>query len=453
MIRRLTSLLLVAACLPMVMAAGLIGNLHTSERPAESVRAEFAGSRMEVLLPRLVKPDLQGGLNGWENAWKSGRFTVTRFQAEKHAHALQGNGDWKEFLPRTLIPRKDTQVLAGYDGHFLYLRITASQNQMQELRKNKPTASHDGAVWNHENLDILLTANRNSDQYCQLLIDCEGNVYDALRKRSANQGNPSDWNPSFHKHILKDKAAWILTLALPVAEWGMPLEDGAFIDCNIGRVELFNQEFSTLSPVERAFSEAGRFCRFWLGRKRSLPQITAMTLNGLVSGNTTLEVTAENPGSSVFSGTLRAGKETFALRLAPGQKESRRFTVPVSAPGPITCGAELLGADGQRLDMADLHAEIRPDMGFSISSKEYISGGAPLHAKLAINAPLPPGSEIKVTCGGVSQTLKAASSMEFDVTPQGEGVQTLSAILLRPGGIAPVTVAHSISISGDPFDE
>ena len=433
-------------------AAGEVArNLKTAVLPTPGLRVELAGNRMEAVLPRLTDPDLKGGSANWDRAWQSGRFTVTRVQAVDYAHALQGSGEWEQLLPRTLIPRKGTRVCMGYDDEKLYIKIVCDQKQMRELLKNPPRVGRDGAVWTHENVDILLTANRNGDWYCQLLIDCAGNVFDAKQRRGKNS-DPAAWNPDFYKHIHHGDDCWVLTLALPVKAWGMSLDEGAFLDGNIGRVELLNHEYSTLSPVRQAFNEADRFCRFWIGRKNPRPEITLLEMKNPRIGANRLLVTVANPGREIFQGTLRSAGGKCPVRLAPGQRETYALTQNAAQSGLLNCRVELLDAQGTAVDMAVAPAEVKPDMTLALNSSEFIAGGTPLHAAVAVNA-LEPGAELEIACGGRKERVKAASLVEFDFVPAvSEGGEEIRVTLLRKG-FEPVSAAKKITVSGDPFDE
>lgn len=433
-----------------VFAGELVQNLKHKSLPLASVRVEYAARSMEAVLPRLKNPDLKGGSKNWQNAWEAKRFTVTYLQAVNYAHALQGGGEWKEWLPKTLIPRKGTSVKMGYDDRNLYMQIRCSQPQLAELLKRTSVVKRDTTVWANENLDVLITENCNSNEYYQFMVDCKGSVYDAHQFRNKKAGG-SSWNTEFYRHISYGKDHWTLTLALPVTKFGMSLKEGSFIDCNIGRVEIFNREHSTLSPVEKAFNQPDRFCRLWIGRKTHLPSITAMEMKNPLPGRNELLVTVNNPTQNKFEGTVKSGSDVQKVSLAPKQKKVYKF-VKNAAVGTLSCQAELFNTAKVCLDMASTEAQVLPIMTAELNTLEYMAGGSPIHTVVKINAPVG-NSEVEISCGKQKKKLKANSELEFDLQPDSSAEQADLKISLIENGKTIASVNKKITISKDPFDE
>ena len=425
-------------------------NLKLSRLPLNNMRQEYASKYMEAVLPLLKNPDLKGGDQNWQNAWKSERFTVTRKQAVNYAHALQGGGEWEQLLPQTLIPRKNTSVKMGYDEKKLYMQIKCSQNQFNELLKRTAKLKRDEAVYTNENLDIHLTANSNSNEYFQIMIDCKGSVYDALKIRNRKVSG-TEWNKDFYYHINYGKDFWTLTLALPVTEWGLSLQEGAFIDCNIGRVEIFNKEFSTLSPVDEKFNQADRFCRLWIGRKSFLPGISAMEMKNPLPGQNELLVTVSNPAETAFSGTLKSGNDIRKVSLPRNSKKVYKFIKNAPQPGNFFCQAELFNDRNICIDMTGTDVQILPVMTVNLNTLEYIAGGSPLHAEIKINAPAD-NSELEIICGNKKEKIPANSQIEFDFHPAGTEQSVFKVTLLKNGKTI-CSADKKITITEDPFNE
>ena len=111
----------------------LVKNLKFKILPVNAMNIQLSADRTEAVLPRGAAPDLKGGSRNWDKAWTSGRFTVTYKQAVDYAHALQGGGEWREWLTKTLVPRAATQVKMLCDDKTLYIQIKSTQKRLAEL--------------------------------------------------------------------------------------------------------------------------------------------------------------------------------------------------------------------------------------------------------------------------------------------------------------------------------
>ena len=434
-----------------VNAGDWVKNIQHTTLPVNSMLVKYNSQRSEAIVPYLSAPDLKGGNKNWEKAWQSGAFTVTRVQAVNYAHALQGGGEWEQLLPKTLIPRKPTQVRMGYDKNNLYMQIKCFQPQMADLYKYPASGKRDGNVWSHENVDINLTASRNSDSYYQFIIDCMGTIYDANPNRNSKD-DPRGWNPDFYKHIHRDKDFWILTLALPVNKWNLPLEAGRFIDGNIARVELLNHEHSTLSPVEKAFNEADRYCRFWLGHKTELPEIVQMEMLNPMPGKNELMVTVRNSGKTTFNGVLKSGKDAVPVKLTPGKSQEFKFIVDIAKAGKATFRSELHNASGEVVDQVSAQTIVHPQLALKLNSREFIAGSSPLNADITVND-LKCDSMLEIVCGGQKKVIKAASKVKFDFTPTGDDGSVEFKVTLLNKNQPVCSVSEKISVTSDPFAE
>ena len=445
-----TAAIFCVTALPL-MSSDIAKNLKQKNLPLPVMSQKYASRYSEAVIPRLKNPDLKGNDNNWNQAYEVKRFTVTRNQAVNYAHALQGGGEWEQLLPQTLIPRNGTSVKLGYDDKYLYMQIKCYQKRLDELLKRSEKVKRDSTVYTNENLDILISANSSSNEYFQIMLDVKGSLYDAHKFRNSKNSG-TEWNKDFYRHITYGKNFWMLTIALPVTEWGLSLKEGSFIDCNIGRVEIFNKEYSTLSPVDAAFNQSDRFCRLWIGRKSLLPAISALEMKNPLIGSNELLVTINNPADKTFSGTLKSDNDIQKISVAPRMSKTFKFIKKVEKTGPLFCQANLFNNNNECIDTAYSTAQVLPVMELKLNSKEYIANSGSIHAVVNINIPVD-DAELDIVCGGKKERLKAASVTEFDFDVDTSSEKAEFKISLFKNKQLISSAKENITVSKDPFDE
>ncbi len=447
--RRNTFLFLALIASGLLLAGGeLILDYKAFNEQGETVSFQVNENKNNAILPRLQEPDLNGGGKGWKNAWKKEGFTRTYKEAYNKAMALQGAGEWKEFLKQTLIPKNRTDVFAGWDDRFLYLKVASHSDNMDKVLNIPSPYGKDGPVYKNENVDITLCTNRNAQKSQQFIIDVKGTTYEATNYNGGR--HDASWNPEFKSDVKILGDGWVLTLAFPIKEWGFKLVEGEYLDINIGRFDIANKELSSMSPVQAAFAEKDAMLRFWFGMKKSLPSIKSIAIEAPHCGTNVVKVSISNKGSVPFKGSLCICDEKCDVEIMPSKEES--YSLPIECDvGDYSVEVFLKNNAGETVDSVSLPMSIPKRLKLGLASGEAITGAKiPCRVELC---PVPNGGTLVFACRQKNYSFPASGAATFliDTGALPAGTTIFNVMLKDAAGMVLEKAEAKLLIQDDPF--
>lgn len=430
----------------------VFSNFSSKNTSQSTVKLNLNSSYKEIILPKLNNPNLTDPVKNWDNAHVGNNFTVTQKQAIALAHGLQGAGEWRQWLPKTQIPRSATLVSLGYSDKYLYIKAICTQRQMARLLKIPSSYNRDGAAWGHENIDITFAKDRYNDICYKIIIDVNGKIYDSKIIKSTNKSVLS-WNPKYFHKTFRNKDSWSVILALPISEWGIKTTNGSYIDCNIGRVELLAKEHSTLGPVEAAFAEPENMCRLWFSKKIELPTIEAIEYSTPIIGTNKVKILVANKSKKLFNGQVLLDKQSIKVSLKPNSKKFVTFNYPITKSGNWTPQITLSTNSNQQLFSTKLKETVKDQLMLKLNSKEFIFGNNPINGQIEVNSPIK-NAQLELSLGKIKKVITAANLVNFTITPPVDAEEkTILQVKLLSGEKVISHVKETISITKDPFDE
>ncbi|MGH1364148.1 MAG: carbohydrate binding family 9 domain-containing protein [Calditrichia bacterium] len=142
------------------------------------------------------KPDIDGGIE--EDTWLA---------------AERASGFWRLNAKGKAI--EQTEVMAAYDSENLYFAFFCQDKRPYAMRQNITT--HDGPIWRDDCVEVYMDVNHDHKTYYHLITNTLGTKYDAI-----GYAGFLEWNPNWQVATSVVKKGWIVELAIPFAEMGIP---------------------------------------------------------------------------------------------------------------------------------------------------------------------------------------------------------------------------------------
>lgn len=431
---------------------------------------QMDGQIQELVIPRITTSKNEPLKRDLSQMATAGDFTVLYKHALRKAIALSADGVWQNFIQKTRLPTNASKIFMGYDDQFLHLSAFCDEPQMDKLMAFPGKSGKDDRAYASECMDMIFSSNRNYAIYKQVIISAYGGIYTAEQLRQNESGrtqsNPS-WQPVFPWKVIPSKDHWELHAAIPLAAWGIPIQENSFVDMNLARNGMINKEFSSWGAVQNSFNEKNGLVRVWFGAKKT-PEIAIKTITippGKV-GKNILVFSLHNSGGKKFS-----GKATLTSDQAPEQAFSREinlaggtagnFELPWDArkSGPHKLLFKLFSEDNQILDLSDLPCDIPPPMQIHLESSHFTHGNLPVPGKieLALQKTLLQQSTLQFSIGNMTHSFKSPPENGFSFLLNTEkilpGNTVLKVDLLSENGETLYSDQLALIIVNDPFEE
>lgn len=113
-------------------------------------------------------------------------------------------------------PQAATTGLILTDLHYLYLAFRCQEPLMDKLEA--VPLPRDGKIWTNDCIEIFIAPFQRQDEYFQVVVDTEGQIYDAF-KREGKQDDNYDFSVTAQTH--KQQNEWTIEIAIPLAEIGL----------------------------------------------------------------------------------------------------------------------------------------------------------------------------------------------------------------------------------------
>ena len=434
-------------------AAPLIRNFHPEKVKSHREVHDLASSIREVVIPRLASPSPDSD-QGWENAYSCDQFSVLLSKARARARGMQASGDWEKFLAAASKPVNPTRIQLGFDDNYLYLKATCFEKQMARTMSD-PKIKRDSRIYSYDNLDLMLSPNRNRLIYYQLSLDMNGNSLDGVCKPDKDKFTSDlSWNPEFKVKTARKSDRWELFLAIPFKEFAPDVREGGFIELNVNRMSLPSKEFTSWNQVERSFHEISRMVRVYLGRKDRADGgvLKKIVHSELKAGTNRFDLTLD-PGTadSLVITSRGADRQTRKFKPQPQLKVFWDFADPGKSELEFS-----LESKGKRLDRTVLGVDIPAPLLVRLQNTEITAGRTLVPGTVYCNFLPVQGTEARFTLGERSQTIPLHSAKNtFELDCAGiAGKVPFKVELLRQG--KPVKNASTvIQLTGneDPFAE
>ncbi len=212
-------------------------------------------------------------------------------------------GDFKQVVTGKDSPEEQTRFAAVYNDECVYFAVECRDSQARKIIMKQ--RSHDGAVWEDDDVEIFFDINLDRTSYRHFAVNPAGSAYD-----SSSMEGPA-WNPEWRRKASVTDNGWSVEIAVPFGSLGLstPVEGEAW-GVNICRTRRSGRfEYSIWSPTLGGFHDPQHFGSFIFGSYK------AWVLNNFLPCWN--KITGEMPGI-LSSAYLSAGMKK---ELAAGQAE------------------------------------------------------------------------------------------------------------------------------------
>lgn len=286
-------------------------------------------------------------------------------------------GEWSEGFtiadPSFGAPALRTRFKVRVDAHYLYFAAELERMEGKELAAR--TTERDGPVWRDDSMELLLHPVPSMDQYLHFVINSEGVFYDALRVQGGSLAD-SMLNVSAEVATSVTPVAWMVEMAIPLAELGLTQEAGLEWAINVARTSKAGEktEVSTYAPVAGEVHKPNQFAPLHLEKLEVTPFLWDLSTqgdsrvveeDGKLLLETTISVTNKT-GAYVFfdldvniaQGLENRGTLTVPRGLDGGASRLFKVKVPVNGSGDAVVDATVLDPTTKRL-LARLRYPVR----------------------------------------------------------------------------------------------
>ena len=170
----------------------------------------------------------------------------------------------KPFVKLTLgNPVKEQSIgYLVYDGAKLYIGVHCEESEMKRIKAE--VTERDGPVYGDDCIEIFLIPPGSTVlakfeervRYVHLVINTLGTRYDEIGENS-----PQLFDGNWQAAASKAADSWELEVAVPFAELGVKIKDGAVWTGNISRARWVEKEYSSWAPIKRTFHDKDNFGR------------------------------------------------------------------------------------------------------------------------------------------------------------------------------------------------
>ena len=189
-------------------------------------------------------------------------------------------------------PSQSTQAWAAWDAERLYLAVRCSEARMKRLAAK--VTDRDGRVWSDDCVEVFVRPEPAKPAYYHLVVNALGTLYDARCPR-----NDAAWQSSAQVAATRERARWMVEIAVPFAAFGITPKPGSRWRLNVARSERPSRELSSWSPVGGRFHAVGRHGWLVFAEQPTRPETGGTVLEGLVvdaQGRRVQGVAVSTPG-------------------------------------------------------------------------------------------------------------------------------------------------------------
>ncbi len=134
--------------------------------------------------------------------------------------------------------QNQTALMAAFDDQNLYLAVVCRVAEIAKLKRTIAEAGRDKGVWGEDCVDFKISPDGGRTEF-QFLVNANG-------ARDDTRNSVADWNPSWERAAQVAADSYIVEMAIPLAEIGVPAgRPGASLLFTFGRNDRTTGEVST----------------------------------------------------------------------------------------------------------------------------------------------------------------------------------------------------------------
>lgn len=147
-----------------------------------------------------------------------------------------------------------------YDAGHLYIGVNCQEPQIDRIKAE--VTQRDGPAYGDDCVEIFLVPPASPTlagfeervRYFHLIVNSIGTRYDEIGLQS-----PGTFDGQWQAAATRAADSWSIEVAVPFADFGVTISDGAIWRGNISRARWIDREYSTWAPLQRTFHDRANF--------------------------------------------------------------------------------------------------------------------------------------------------------------------------------------------------